>query len=146
MKNIFIVLTSSLMLALYSCSIEPVDIDYGNIHCMYCDMTVVDQSHSAEYVTNKGKAYVFDAIECLVRTINENKNENELAFVLIADFNHPGTLVDAKTSTFMINEKIKSPMGANLSAFSTKESAIQIQNEQGGDLYSWEELKIELSE
>ena len=146
MKNIFIVLTSLLVLALYSCSVEPVEIDYGNVHCMHCDMTVVDRSHAAEYVTKKGKAFVFDAIECLVRTINEKDNESDLAYILVADYANPGILVDATSATYMINEEIKSPMGANLSAFSTLELAKETQKEYGGTLYHWDELKAELAE
>ncbi len=146
MKNIFIVLTSLLVLALYSCSVEPVEIDYGNVHCMHCDMTVVDRNHSAEYVTTKGKAFVFDAIECMVRTINEKNNESDLAFILVADYANPGTLIDVNSATFMINENIKSPMGANLSAFSTYELAKNVQDKQGGALYHWDELKAELAE
>jgi len=146
MKNIFIVLTSILVLALYSCSVEPVDIDYGNVHCMHCDMTVVDRSHAAEYVTKKGKAFVFDAIECMVRTINEKNNESDLAFILVADYANPGNLIDVNSTTFMINENIKSPMGANLSAFSTIELAQEVQQEQGGKLLNWDELKAELAE
>ncbi len=146
MKNIFIVLTSLLVLALYSCNVEPVEIDYGNVHCMHCDMTVVDRSHAAEYVTKKGKAFVFDAIECMVRTINEKNNEDNLAFILVADYANPGVLVNAKEATFMINEEIKSPMGANLSAFSTLELATKTQKEYGGELLNWDELKEELSE
>ncbi len=146
MKKIFIVLTSLMVLALYSCTVEPVEIDYGNVHCMHCDMTVVDRSHAAEYVTKKGKAFVFDAIECMVRTINEKQNENELQFILVADYANPGNLVNAKEATFMINENIKSPMGANLSAFSTLDLAKKVQDESGGNLLTWNELKEELSE
>lgn len=145
MKNILLVLTSVMVLALYSCSVEPVKIDYGNVHCMHCDMTVVDRNHAAEYVTKKGRAYVFDAIECMVRTIKDKNNENELAFILVADYANPGNLVDVKSATFMINEKIKSPMGANLSAFSTLELAQKIQSEHGGELMNWDELKVKLA-
>ncbi len=146
MKTVHILLLFLSLLVFNSCSVEPVEIDYGNVHCMHCDMTVVDKSHSAEYVTKKGKAYVFDAIECMVRTINEKKNEDELVFILVADYSNPGNLIDAKTATFMINEAIKSPMGANLSAFSSLENANKVKKEFGGDLFSWDELKKELAE
>ena len=64
------------LFVLNSCSVEPKKINYGQDHCHYCDMTVVDKTHASEYVTKKGRAYTFDAIECLVNDLKENKNED----------------------------------------------------------------------
>jgi copper chaperone NosL len=104
-------------------------------------MTAVDKTHASEYVTNKGKAYVFDAIECMVNKINEEGNEDDLAYVLVANYSNPGELIDAKTSSFLISQEIKSPMGAFLSAFKTFDEAKAKQSTHGGNIYSWEELK-----
>ena len=68
-----------------------------------------------------------------------------MAFILVADYTNPGTLVDAKSATFMINEKIKSPMGANLSAFSTFEAANKVKELEGGEIFNWTEIKSKLS-
>ena len=140
----FITLLGVMML-ITSCNVEPKEIQYGNDHCYHCDMTVVDKAHSAEYVTKKGKAFVFDAVECLVMKINQDKNEEIMAFVLVADFSNPGTLVDAATATYLVSEQIKSPMGANLSAFSDKDQAEKLREEHGGDLFTWEEIKQKLA-
>lgn len=147
MKTItsIIILIFSLSI-LTSCKIEPKEINYGNDHCHYCDMTVVDKTHVAQYVTKKGKAYMFDAIECMVNDLNKNNNEDTMAFLLVADYANPGNLVDAKTATYLISEKIKSPMGANLSAFNSKEIAEKTLKENGGKLYTWSALKEKFSE
>ena len=144
MKAKFFILTLSLFVFI-SCEVAPKDIDYGNDHCLNCDMTVVDKSHASQYVTKKGKAYMFDAVECMVMKINKENNEDSLAFILVADYENPGELVAAKTATYLISEKIKSPMGANLSAFGSKDTASKILKENGGQLYTWEELKDKLS-
>ena len=144
LKLSIIVVVFSLLLTV-SCKVEPKEINYGQDHCVHCDMTVVDKSHSAEYVTKKGKAYMFDAVECMVMKVNQDKNEDQMEFLLVADYANPGELVDAKTATFLISEKIKSPMGANLSAFSSKESAEKFLKENGGKLFTWDQLKAELS-
>jgi len=146
MKNLrIIILTFFSMTLLVSCKVEPKEINYGNDHCYHCDMTVVDKTHSAEYVTKKGRAYMFDAVECLVMKINDENNEEELAFVLVADYEKPGELVDARDATYLISEKIKSPMGANLTAFKSKETAVKFQKEKGGELFNWSQLKEKLS-
>ncbi len=129
------------LLVFSSCEVAPKKINYGNDHCLFCDMTVVHKTFSAQYVTKKGKAYMFDSVECIVRKITTENNEDLLAFVLVSDYKNPGALVDAYVATYLISEKIKSPMGANLSAFSTKEDAVHMQNEFGGALYTWSEIK-----
>lgn len=126
---------------LFSCSVEPAPINYGDDHCFLCDMTVVDKTHAAEYVTNKGRSYTFDAVECLVRKIVKDDNEANMAFVLVADYANQGNLIAAKSATYLISEKIKSPMGANLSAFSEVKTAQEFLEEHGGKLFTWEELK-----
>jgi len=144
-SNIKISFFIGLVLLLNSCKVEPKEIGYGKDHCHLCDMTVVDKTHAAEYVTKKGKAYMFDAVECMVMKINRETKEETLEYILVADYGNPGDLVNAKDATYLISKKIKSPMGANLSAFGSKEKAVKTQKEFGGTLYSWEELKTKLA-
>jgi len=130
---------------LMSCKVEPKKIEYGKDHCYHCDMTVVDKTHAAQYVTKKGRTYMFDAVECLVLKLNDENNEDKLAFILVANYTNPGELIDAKTATYLISEKIKSPMGANLSAFKSLETAKKAQSMYSGKLYTWNELKAKLA-
>lgn len=139
------ILILSLTIGIASCSVEPKPIEYGNDHCHYCDMTVVDKTHAAEYTTKKGKSFTYDAIECLVNDINEKNHEATMAYVLVADFSNPGELIDAKTATFLISENIKSPMGANLSAFASNAVAKNYLETEGGEIYSWTELKLKIT-
>ncbi|MBI2279338.1 MAG: hypothetical protein HYU68_01400 [Bacteroidetes bacterium] len=75
-KNILAIsIWLGLLASFTSCSIEPKEINYGNDHCFNCDMTVVDKTHAAQYVTKKGKAYVFDAVECLMMKLEKEKND-----------------------------------------------------------------------
>lgn len=143
-EYIFII-TLAIPFIIGSCSVKPIKIDYGTDHCHYCDMTVVDKTHASQYVTKKGKAYMFDAIECMVNEINEKQNEDELAFILVANYANPGELVSAKKATFLISEEIKSPMGAYLSAFKDEGKAKSTLTEYGGNLYTWDKLKTKFS-
>lgn len=126
----------------FSCAVEPKEIVYGKDHCNYCDMTVVDKSHAAQVVTKKGRAYIFDSVECLVNQINSDENENSFQFILVSDYNQPASLVDAQNSSFLITPQIKSPMGAYLSAFKNQEEGKLAHEKFGGDLYNWETLKV----
>jgi len=123
---------------LSSCNIEPKEINYGKDQCRFCKMNVVDKQHAAEVVTKKGKVFKYDAIECMMRDYKDA--HDKVALFVVNDYNTPRTLIDAKTSTFIISENIPSPMGEFLSAFSTREDAEKVKKEKGGKLYTWNEL------
>jgi len=135
----------TILLLTISCKVEPQPIEYGKDQCSFCVMNIVDKTHAAQYVTKKGKQFKFDAIECLVNDLSK-KNEDDLAIILVADYSEPGKMIDAKTATYLISPKIKSPMGANLSAVSSKEKATELHQKFSGELYTWETLKKRLSD
>jgi len=133
-----------LLLILVSCTPKPQTINYGADACNFCRMTIVDAQHAAELVSTKGKAYKFDAIECMVQYLQDNK-EQTYAFQLVNNYLEAGQLIDATQSTFLVSPNIPSPMGANLSAFENKTVATEWQEEKSGDIYNWIELQAHLN-
>lgn len=123
-----------------SCTVEPVAINYGQDACHFCKMNIVDRQHAAEIVTTKGKAYKYDAIECLVQDLH-NWPESDIAFYLVTDYDKPGNLIDARKATYIICEDIPSPMGANLSGFEMANKAKETLNNKKGALHTWSTLK-----
>ncbi len=103
-------------------------------------MTIVDRQHAAEAVTDKGKVYVFDAIECLIRFQSDNADKT-FALLFVNDYDSPGELIDAASSTYLVSPAVPSPMGANLSGLSDLPSAEKMKTEKGGDLYNWAEIR-----
>lgn len=124
---------------LSSCRIRPEAINYGFDTCHFCTMTIVDQQHAAQIVTSKGKVFKFDAVECMVNHIKEI-DTSSVSLFLVNDYDQPGKLIDAKSGYYLISTGISSPMGANLTAFSTLEGTKKAHEEQGGEQYSWESL------
>lgn len=59
-----------------------------------------------------------------------------MAFILVTDFLNPTKLIDVKETSFLISEEIKSPMGANLSAFKNKNRI-----DYKGAIYNWKSIK-----
>lgn len=111
--------------------------------CHFCKMTIVDQQHAAEVVTDKGKVYMFDAIECMANYIEKERTTN-FAFLLVNDFDTPKSLIDATTSYYLISPNLPSPMGAFLTAFEHKNSAINMQKIKSGELFNWDDLQNHL--
>ena len=129
-----------IVLTFSACNIGPKPIDYGADGCHFCSMTIVDRQHAAEYVTHKGKAFKLDATECMLNQLKE-VDSTSIALFLVNDYTNPGELVDATKATYLISEHIPSPMGAYLSAFSSKEEAEKVHNSNTGQLLIWAELR-----
>lgn len=122
-----------------SCKPGPKPIEYGSDTCYFCRMTIVDRQHGAEIVTDKGKVYKFDAIECMVNSRVEIGEEN-IALYLCNHYSKPGELIDASAATFLVSEALPSPMGANLTAFRNAGEAEEILREDGGAIFNWTSL------
>jgi len=120
---------------LVSCSNEPEPIEYGSDQCSFCKMTIVSKAHSAQLVTKKGKQIKYDAIECMVKD-NHNYEESEIAIMQFANYQEPGSMLSSQDAVFVIDEKITSPMGANLAAIK-KDS----KQDEFPEVYTWNELK-----
>ena len=125
---------------LLSCQIEAEEINYGSDACHFCKMTIVDAQHAAQIVTKKGKSYKYDAVECLLSDLPDRKQQ-ELGLIMVNDYNQPGIQISAVEATFLISEAMPSPMGANLSAFSSASKAADLKTSNGGQLYDWETIQ-----
>ena len=127
------------LIILVSCGKEKQPIAYGEDSCDFCKMTIVDQIHGAEIVTDKGKVYKFDALECLIDFKQEMVKETPEQFFT----NHylvPSELISAQTAIYLISENIPSPMGEFITAFPNREQAQKVQLEKGGAIYTWNEI------
>lgn len=124
--------------SLTACTPAPQEIYFGEDACHFCLMTIVDDRHAGQLVTSKGKAYKFDAIECMVRSMR-NTEETQYAFQLVSDY-ETGALIDAENATYLISPGIPSPMGAFLSAFESYDRAADVQKQKDGQLYDWTSL------
>jgi len=142
MKKFF--LSIVVILVFVSCSVEPEKINYGEDHCVNCEMTIMDKRYGTEIVTAKGKVFKFDSVECLVEFLQEKKlNAEDVKLVLVTPFNYPEVLVDANTCQMLHCKDLPSPMGKYLTAFKDKEDAAQFREEYGGVLFDWKELMEE---
>lgn len=142
MKRFFFLCIFSSLLV--SCEISPQKIEYGSDACHYCDMTIVDKQHAAQMVSTKGKAFKYDAIECMINSYQDDMNDTEIALFLVADFREPELLMDATMASYLVSEKIQSPMGANLSAFKDQNDAEIAKTEFTGATFSWKEIQEHL--
>lgn len=133
MKKIIYLLVLVLFTA---CSSEPQPIDYGKDNCDFCEMTIVSKAYAAQAVSEKGKQYKYDAIECMVN--HQLQHNYDMPVNLVANFEKPGTMINVNEANFVINDSIKSPMGGNLAAFKQESAVVNTESE---DSFNWQELK-----
>ncbi len=139
MKNYLALLYASL--SLLTCSTAEQPIDYGYVSCDFCQMTVVDQRYAAQLVTTKGKAFVFDAAECMINYTGAEENQrHQYSQMLVNDYLTPTKLINAKTAYYLRSEQLPSPMGAYITAVENIEAAESLKKNHGGEIYDWKEL------
>lgn len=130
----------SLAIVAVGCTAKPVAIHYGKDGCDFCRMTIMDQAFGGEIITRKGKVYKFDGAECLVNYYRAHlADAGDFTTILVADYSHPGKLMDAKQAIFLQDERINSPMGAHLGAFPDTRNAREF-SEDHRIIYGWNNL------
>jgi len=138
MKNLL--LFSAIALVFFSCEIKPAKINYGKDGCHFCSMTIVDNQHAAQILNDKGKAFKYDAIECMLNDLKK-RNTAEIGMILVNDYNNPGELVVAEEATYLISQGIPSPMGAFLTAGKEELQITSLKESKGGDIFTWTTIK-----
>lgn len=118
-----------------SCGVKPEPIVFGEDHCTHCRMSIADPKFGAQLVTDKGKVYKFDAIECMVPYLQANDDIN-YAHILAVAYDEPGELKPVSELKFVFSENYKSPMGGNVAALNSGAAV-----EDGLHPMAWHELE-----
>ncbi|MDH7603423.1 MAG: nitrous oxide reductase accessory protein NosL [Melioribacter sp.] len=127
------------LLLFMSCEKNPQPINYYNEDCANCQMTISDNKYGTELITQKGKTYKFDSIECLISYMN-NFNKEEIHSLWVTDFSKPGNLINAEKAFYLKSDKLQSPMGLNVSAFENMNELNEVKQKHDGIILKWNEL------
>ena len=111
----------------------------GSDECAQCRMMITDPRFGGEVVMTTGRAQVFDAAECLSAYVADATSAT-IASVWVADYDHPGTWLDASHAVFVIGASTGSPMGRAVVALAPGTSASTATVRFGGRVTSWSAL------
>ena len=114
---------------------QPKALDLNADLCTFCKMNVADPRFAAQLVTTKGRTYMFDDIRCLRDHLTEQSNDGDMAYV--SDFCAPGTWVLAEEAILLESPAFQSPMGGNVAAFASSDSAAVYQARHSATRVSW---------
>ncbi|MCO5231896.1 MAG: nitrous oxide reductase accessory protein NosL [Chitinophagales bacterium] len=141
MRGLSLFLFVSVFFLLSACQPKPHAIHFDEEDCDYCKMTISDNRYGAELVTNKGRVYKFDDLHCIKGFMEENIVESKDIHSLWAiDFSIPEKLIEIKSSFFLHNDQIQSPMGSNIASFGVKDSLESYRSTSLGNEIQWEEF------
>ena len=136
-----IVAAGLLMLALVSCSTDPNPIKIGTDGCSFCKMTISDPRFGGELITKKGKVYKFDDMHCL-QSFHQSGTvaKQDISSIWLVDYDKKGGLISEKQALLYKSAALRSPMGANVAAFSSPENLAKYSDIYKGEVISWQQL------
>ena len=130
-----------LSIFLSSCSVKPEPFKYGQDNCHFCKMGIMDPKYGCEVITKKSKVYKFDDLVCMINFLKSGMlEEKEISQRVVINFEKENDFIDVEKATFWVNPQLRSPMGSNAAAFSSKEAAEKANSTKVGTLHTWEEL------
>jgi nitrous oxidase accessory protein len=137
----FALIVCSSLSALSCVRPAPRAIGYGKELCAHCHMTVTDPRFAGELVTNKGRVYTFDDIECLASFITAGEvATGEIHSVWVNDFSRPELRLDATQARYWRKEELRTPMSSGLVALGVGREADSLAASSGARLGSWDNV------
>ena len=119
MKNRILTGSMLLLLTTLLCTCGPAHpepIAYGIDQCAFCRMAIVDVNYGSELVTQKGRVMKYDAAECMANHLASETIDFQQLYAV--SYDQPSTLWPVDSLAFVIDASFRSPMGANMAAFS----------------------------
>lgn len=125
-----------------SCKVEPRSINFGHDDCEFCKMKLMDERFGAQLVTDKGRIYMFDDVNCMVEFMDSDEGKrHHYAYELIVDYSNPGELLDVHYTFFLKTDEIRTPMNSKIIALPNRETQEEFKAAIGGILLGWGEIR-----
>lgn len=113
----------------------------GSDICEFCKMTVMENKYAAEFVTVKGKYYVFDDIHCMTKFMKENPDmQKDVKNYFVSEYNAPENLINAEHAFYFTSDELHTPMNGNTIAVETKASLEKIKSSMKGEVKTWPQI------
>jgi len=143
MKRLLLIIWPLSVLLLSACEQGPRDLHYGQEECAHCMMRVSDPSFATQLVTQHGRHYAFDSVECLAGHLEAGDiPEDDVHSLWVANFADPeGDWLKAEDAVYLQSEDLMSPMGLALSAYPDEAAAASYREDYGGELLGWAEVR-----
>jgi copper chaperone NosL len=137
----FIISLCIFVTILVSCSPEPRAIEFGKDKCVHCEMLIVENKWGAELVSDKGKLYFFDSIECLITYIKrEDQKDLKVFSGWTVNYENPGELIDYKKAYYLQSPQLHSPMGLNVASFKSEADRLKYESFENAKKLNYDDV------
>lgn len=124
-----------------SCKAGPQPLVMGKDNCNFCKMTISDNRFGGEIITQKGKIYKFDDAQCVLSFLKSGQlDQTQVREIYFTDFTNGHSLVKSDQAFFLKSEKLKAPMGGDLTTFSSKDSLNAVLRAFNGSEHQWDQI------
>lgn len=140
-KNLTFATSVLPLLLLLSCTAKTEPFNYGKDNCYFCKMGIIDPKFGGEVVTKKSKVYKFDDVICMIRFLQSGAvAEDETAHKVIMNYEKKNDFIDVNKASFWVSSELRSPMGSNAAAFTSKVAAEKAKGNKDGQIVGWDVL------
>lgn len=131
-----------LLCILFGCTPKVESVIFGSDLCDNCRMKIHDHRYGGAILTEKGKTYKFDSLECLLEFESKKLDKQEIVKERYA-FNtfKKGELINVNQAVFLNVPKTRSPMGLGILSAESEGQILKVKAKQGGEVLNWEQLK-----
>ncbi len=136
-KSLLLVLSMSVILS--ACGKKEAKIEYGKVDCDFCKMKLMDNKFGVLMISDKGRNFHYDDINCFKRFQEENNISSKEIHISCTD--KPGELVPIETAYFIHSDNIKTPMASGIAAYSSEEIANKTAKELQSNILKWVDIK-----
>ncbi len=141
-KTFPVLLAASVALLIVACDRGPQEIRIGQQECDHCRMMISQEHFAAQLITEQGRQYAFDAIECMAAFVDGSAGgELDIHSLWVPDFHDPGNWIAAESAWYVQSDGLRSPMALNFSAYTDESTARSQQAEFGGQVVRWTEVQ-----
>ena len=145
-KPVTVLVSIFALMILASCNADPQPLQLGKDNCDFCQMTVSDARFGAEIVTAKGKVFKFDDMHCILAYLKSGViDKKDIKDIYLVDFSGTHELKNRNEMFLLKSDKLHSPMGGNIAAFSSKDSLNDVMNNYEGQEIKWDSIETKVS-
>lgn len=114
---VLLLLVIPALLQLSGCiSQEPAEINYHSDECTYCKMVISDSRFASQIVSEKGRSYPFDSMECMAAYSIHNPEMVDGSRFYVSDLTNAGNWLSLEEALLYESGEVQSPMGLSLFA------------------------------
>lgn len=118
---------------------EPVPIDFNKDSCSNCRMGISDEKFGAEAISQKGRVFKFDDIQCMLTFVKVDPN-TKIAAYYVQNYSGGNLLVAADKAIFVKGDEISSPMNGGIVAFNSQSEAQKMATKYKAEIVSWNSI------